>query len=153
MGDEVQHFLQTCGQRAKDIQRDLPSTFADAREYYTSDKRFFVDFCEQLRDALVPIMEYAQRKHDGVRHTYFFQFRGKIKAITDDINKKIARLRLGQAYSNEERDKKMSGFFKKFIRLIGEYVDMTTVYAVGHIMNRTLGKYQFKLNEKETEAT
>ena len=43
-------------------------------------------------------------------------------------------------------------FFKKFIRLIGSYVDMMTVYAVGRIINRTLGKYQFKLNEKESEA-
>ena len=68
------------------------------------------------------------------------------------LNKKIARLRLGQAYLNEERDKKMYGFFKKFIRLIGGYVDMTTVYAVGRIINRTLGKYKFKLNEKESEA-
>ena len=97
MAVELQAFLQTCLQRAKDTQRELPVNFNDAREYYTGSKRLFVDFCEQLRPVLVPIMEFAQRKHDRLRHTYFFQ------------------LRLGQPYTNEERDKKMYGFFKKFL--------------------------------------
>ena len=84
MADEVQEFLESCIHRAKDIQRELPSTFTDAREYNTSSKRLFIDFCDQLKNILVPLMDYAQRKHNGLRHTYFFQFQGKIKAITDD---------------------------------------------------------------------
>ena len=122
------------------------------REYYTASKRLFIDFWKQLRPVLVPIIDFAQRKHDGLWHTYFFQFRGKIKEITDVINKKIARLRLGQPYSNEERDKKMYGFFKKFLRLVAEYVDRNTLYAVGRSTNTTLTAYQFKLNEKKSEA-
>ena len=69
----MQHFFQSCGQQVKDIQCDLPSMFADAREYCTSDKRLFVDFCEQFQVALVLLMEYAQRKHDVIRHPYFFR--------------------------------------------------------------------------------
>ena len=113
--------------------------FNDARDYYTASKRLFVDFCERLRAVLVPIMEYAQRKHDGLLHTYFFQFRGKIKESTDDINKKIARLRLGQPYSNDARDKKMYGFFKKFLTLVAEYVDINTLVAVGRVVNTLIG--------------
>jgi len=96
-------------------------------------------------------MDYAQRQRDGLLHTYFFQFRGKIKESTDDINKKIARLRLGQPYSNDERDKKMYGFFKKFLTLVSEYVDSTTLVAVGRVVNTVIGLYRINLNEKESE--
>ena len=77
----------------------------------------------------------------GYNKRVFFQFKGKIKAITVDINKTRACLRLGQAYSNEERDKKMYIFCKKFIRLVGVYIDTTTLNAVVRIINRTVGKY------------
>ena len=88
-----------------------------------------------------------------MRHL-FFQYRGKIKikAITNDIDKKIARLRFGQAFSNEEQDKKMYGFFKTLIQLIGGYIDTTALFAVGRISNKTVVKYQFKPDEQESEA-
>ena len=46
----------------------------------------------------------------------------------------------------------MYGFFKKFLRLVAEYVDRNTLYAVGRSTNTTLTAYQFKLNEKKSEA-
>ena len=58
----------------------------------------------------------------------------------DDINKKIAWLRLGQPYTNDERDKKMYCFFKKFIRLVAEYVDINTLVSVGRIVNTLIAR-------------
>ena len=66
-----------------------------------------------------------------------------------DINKKIARLRLGQPDTNEERKKKMYGLF---LRLVSDYVDLNTLYAVGRIVNTIIGACQLKFNEKESEG-
>ena len=46
----------------------------------------------------------------------------------------------------------MFGFFKKFLRLIANSVDLNTLYVAGRSANNTLGKNQFKLNEKESEV-
>ena len=65
----------------------------------------------------------------------------------DDIHKKIARLRLGQPYTNDERHKKMYGVFKKFLTLVAEYVDINTLVAVGRTVNTLIGPYRFNLSD------
>ena len=65
-GRRITSILTDVPSKAIDTHRELPLKFNDAREYYTASKRLFVDFCERLRPVLVPIMEYAQRQHDGL---------------------------------------------------------------------------------------